>query len=109
MTATAEREERMTEWSDGRLDEFAQRIDERFDRAEERADDRFSEVNRRFDDVGRRFEEVNGRFNHVDREFARVHDRLDDLVKVMIGGVIALTGAVLAGFAALVVLFATQF
>lgn len=73
----------MAEWSDGRLDEFAQRVYDRFDR-------------------------VDRRFDRVDHEFARINDRLDDLVKVMIAGIIALTGAVLAGFAALVVLFVTQ-
>jgi hypothetical protein len=101
MTVTAEKEGRMAEWSDGRLDEFAQRVDERFDRAEQRGDDRAVEVDRRFSEVGRRFD-------RVDHEFARINDRLDDLVKVMIAGIIALTGAVLAGFAALVVLFVTQ-
>jgi hypothetical protein len=61
MAVTAEREGRMAEWSDGRLDEFAQRVDERFDRsdgkteerfdrAEQRANDRSVVVDRRFDD-----------------------------------------------------------
>lgn len=113
----------MAEWSDGRLDEFAQRVDERFDRAEEKAaegfdgvdvrfdraeqrvGDRFAEVDRRFDEANRRFDVIDRR---LDREFARVNDRLDDLVKVMIAGIITFTGAVLAGFAALVVLFVTQ-
>jgi hypothetical protein len=101
----SEREGRMAEWSDGRMDEFALRVDERFDRAEEKTDERFDRAEQRADD---RFSESNRRFDHGDREFARINDRLDDLVKVMIGGIIALTGAILAGFAALVVLFSTQ-
>jgi hypothetical protein len=116
MTVTAEMEGRMAEWSDGRLDEFAQRVDERFDRAEEkteerfdraeqRASDRAAEVDLRFNEIGRRFDSVDRR---LERDSARINDRLDDLVKVMIAGIIALTGAVLAGFAALVVLFVTQ-
>jgi hypothetical protein len=113
MALTAEREGRMAEWSDGRLDEFALRVDERFDRAEEKTDERFDRVeqraNDRFSEVDRCFEEVGRRFDHGDREFARINDRLDDLAKVMIGGILTLTGAILAGFAALVVLFSTQF
>ncbi len=41
-------------------------------------------------------------------ESDRVDNRLDDLVKVLIGGFIGFTGAVMAGFGALVVLFATE-
>jgi hypothetical protein len=112
----SEREGRMSEWSDGRLDEFALRVDERFDRAEEKTDERFDraeeKTDERFDRAEQRaddrFSESNRRFDHGDREFARINDRLDDLVKVMIGGIVALTGAILAGFAALVVLFSTQ-
>jgi hypothetical protein len=106
MTVTAEREGRMAGWSDGRLDEFALRVDERFDRAEQRAEERFDRAERRADD---RSLEVDRRFDHSDREFARINDRLDDLVKVMIAAMLTLTGAILAGFGALVVLFSTQF
>jgi chromosome segregation ATPase len=131
MTVTAEREGPVAEWSDGRLDEFAIRVDERFDRAEEKTDerfdraeqragDRFAEVDRRFDKVDRQFDEVDRRFDAVDRrlesvdrrlerDFGRINDRLDDLVKAMIAAMVTLTGAILAGFAALVVLFSTQF
>jgi hypothetical protein len=51
---------------------------------------------------------VDKRFDRVDREFARVNDRLDDLVKVMIAGFITSTGGILAGFGAMIVLMATQ-
>jgi hypothetical protein len=51
---------------------------------------------------------VDKRFNGVDRQLERVNDRLDDLIKVLIAGIIAFTGAVLAGFASIVVLIATQ-
>jgi hypothetical protein len=98
----------MAEWSDGRLDEFAVRIDERFDRV----DEKFEEVDRRFDKVDRRFDEADQRFNRVDDRleagFNRVNDRLDDLVKVLIAGIIAFTAAILAGFGAILVLIATQ-
>jgi hypothetical protein len=90
-------EEAMAEWSDGRLDEFALRIDERFGRFDER-----------FEEVDQWFLAVHRRFDKVDREFVRINDRLDDLVKVLIAGFISFTGAILAGFGALVVLIATQ-
>ena len=51
---------------------------------------------------------VDKRFNRVDRQLERVNDRLDDLIRVLIAGIIAFTGAVLAGFASIVVLIATQ-
>jgi hypothetical protein len=59
----------------------------------------------RLDDFARSVDE---RFNGVDRQLERVNDRLDDLIKVLIAGIIAFTGAVLAGFASIVVLIATQ-
>lgn len=51
---------------------------------------------------------VDRRFNGVDHQLERVNDRLDDLIKVLTAGIIAFTGAVLAGFASIVVLIATQ-
>jgi hypothetical protein len=51
---------------------------------------------------------VNGRFDEMDHELARVNDRLDDLIKVLIGGIIAFTAASLSGFIAMAVVIATQ-
>jgi hypothetical protein len=76
-----------TRWNDDRLGEFA------------------SDVKERFDQVGRRFDRIDDR---QVVEFGRVNDRLDDLVKVLIGGVIALTAAIIAGFSGIIVLIATQ-
>jgi hypothetical protein len=64
-------------WNDDRLDEFAANVD-------------------------RRFEQVDKRFDKVDREIARVNDRLDDLMKVLIVGFIGLIGVVLAGVFSLI-------
>ena len=74
-------------WNDDRLDEFARNVDKRFD-----------QVDKRFDRLDER----------IEAGFNRVNDRLDDLVKVLIAGIITLTGAILAGFAAILVLVATQ-
>lgn len=70
-------------WNDDRLDEFATNVDKRFD-------------------------QVDKRFDKVDRQFDRVNDRLDFLVKAMIGMAISLTSAMIAGFAGIIVLIATQ-
>jgi hypothetical protein len=106
--ATADREAAMAEWSDGRLDEFAVRIDERFDRVDERFTESDRRMDERFDRVDEKFARVDRRFGEVSHELGRVNDRLDDLVKVLIAGIITFTGAILAGFGAIVVLIATQ-
>jgi hypothetical protein len=102
----------MAEWSNGRLDEFATRIDERFDRAEEKTDERFDRIEEAADQgftrVDEKFVEVDRRLGYLDREVGRVNNRLDDLIKVLIAGFIGFTGAVIAGFAAMVALFAAQ-
>ncbi len=51
---------------------------------------------------------VDRRFDKVDRQFDRVNDRLDFLGKAIIGMAISLTSAVIAGFAGIIVLIATQ-
>lgn len=72
-----------TRWNDDRLDDFARSVD-------------------------RRFDEVDRRFDKVDRQFERVNDRLDFLGRAIIGLAISLTSAVMAGFAGIIVLIATQ-
>jgi hypothetical protein len=67
-------------WTDARLDDFAAHTDQRFDSLERRMENGFAEINARF----------------------------DALQRVLIQGVIALSGAFIAGFAALIVLVATQ-
>lgn len=81
-------------WNDDRLDEVVGTIDRRFD-----------QVDRRFDRIEDR---MDSRFGHVDHELTRVNDRLDDLVHVIVGGFIALTCGIVAGFVAMTVLVATQ-
>lgn len=71
-------------WTDERLDEFGKRIDERFDRV----DQRFDEVDVEFKDVAKRLDKIDG--------------RLESMQKTLIFGVIAMSSAYIAGFAALV-------
>ncbi|MBS1889374.1 MAG: hypothetical protein JSU06_19515 [Actinobacteria bacterium] len=109
----------MTEGSEVGLADFAARMDERFDRVDEkldRADEKMVErldraeerSDGRFARVDERFVEVNRRLGYLDHEVGRVNDRVDDLVKVLIGGLVGFTGAILAGFAAILAMIATQ-
>jgi septation ring formation regulator EzrA len=69
-------------------------------------------VDKRFDKVDERFDRVDERFDRIEDRmesgFNRLNDRIDDLAKVLIGGVIAFTAAMLAGFAGILALIATQ-
>jgi tetrahydromethanopterin S-methyltransferase subunit G len=71
-------------WTDQRLDEFGKRVDERFDR------------------VDQRFNEVDAKFKDVDKRLDKIDSRLESMQKTMILGVIAMSSAYIAGFAALV-------
>jgi DNA anti-recombination protein RmuC len=71
-------------WTDERLDEFGKRIDERFDRIDER------------------FNEVDAKFKQMDKRFDKIDGRLESMQKTLTFGVIAMSSAYIAGFAALV-------
>lgn len=125
-----ERFDRVDEKSDERFARIEEAARERFARAEEVAEERFARTNERSDArfrelVGRieqvdknakaesvrareRSEEVERRLTRLDHETDRLHDRLDDLVRLFIGGFAAFAGAVMACFGALIVLIATQ-
>jgi hypothetical protein len=74
-------------WTDERLDDLNHRVDLGFER-----------LDRRFDSVDARF----------DRLESRLDSRFDSMQRTMVQGVIALTGGMLAGFAAIIALIATQ-
>lgn len=88
-------------WTDERLDDFRDRVDQRFD-----------EVDRRFDDVDRRLDKVEGEVKELRREwnvkFERIDARLDSIQRSMALGAVTLAGSMLAGFAAISTLIATQ-
>ena len=77
-------------WTDERLDHFAEKVDWRFDQ------------------VDRRFDEVDRRLDKVDHELHRVNDRLDGLARTMVHGFVAMTAAMMAGYAATIGLVVTQ-
>ena len=74
-------------WTDERLDDFSKHVDQRFDWVEGQVRELRSEF------VEFRAE-MNGRFEKMDA-------RLDSMQRTMIQGAIAMTAAILAGFAAM--------
>src|SRR3954447_25083299 len=98
-------------WTDERLDNFRGRVEERFDAVDRRFDAverRFDEVDRQFDEVDRRFGEVDERFDQVDARLGRVEDGLDSIQRTMVHGANAMSAAMVAGFAGVMGLLATQ-
>lgn len=85
-------------WTDERPDDFRGEVNRRFD-----------EVDRRLDKVDKRFGQVDERFDQVKHELNRVNDRLDSIGRAIIFSAFTLAGAMLAGYAAMIALFATQF
>jgi len=121
------------EWTEGRLDELSSKVDKGFERVDRRfdgVDRRFDQVNRRFEQVDRRFEQVDRRFEKVDAaigglrlemttEFTAVRAEmketrselvasLNSVQRTMVQMMVALTAAILAGFAGICTLIATQ-
>jgi DNA anti-recombination protein RmuC len=88
-------------WTDERLDDLNRSVAERFDH-----------VDRRFDQVDRRLEQMEKRFEHVDREVqamrSEMHMRFDSAQKTTVHAILAMTAAMIAGYAAVIGLFATQ-
>ena len=91
-------------WTDERLDDFGDHVDRRFDAV----DRRFDAVDRRLDEVDRCLDEVDRRFDRVDAELHRVSDRLDGMQRTMVHAAVGMSAAILAGYAALIGLVATQ-
>lgn len=82
-------------WTDERLDEFGKRMDERFDRVDERIKDLDVRVKQGFVQADKRFEVV-------DKRLDRLADGIESVQRALIFGAIAMSSAVIAGFAALV-------
>lgn len=101
------------EWTEGRLDELSSKVDKGFERVDkgfERVDRRFERVEQRFERVEQRFERVDADINALRGEMKesleRIDGRIDSVQRTIAFGAIALTGAILAGFAAICTLLA---
>jgi uncharacterized protein YPO0396 len=70
-------------WTDERLDDFRVEVD-------------------------RRFNEVDRRFDRVETELQRINDRLDGMHRTMVHGFIAMTAAMMAGYAAIIGVVVTR-
>jgi tetrahydromethanopterin S-methyltransferase subunit G len=74
-------------WTDERMDDFAARVDQRFD------------------SVDKRLDRIEDRIEHG---FARFDTRLDSIQRAMVYGMVTLTGGMLAGFSAILILIAAR-
>jgi hypothetical protein len=81
-------------WTDDRLDALNEKVDQRFD-----------QVDRRFDRIESDSREFRAELKEMRSE---TNGRLDSIQRSMVYGVVALTTGMLAGFAAMVGLVATQ-
>jgi hypothetical protein len=75
-------------WTDARLDDFRSDVDRRFD-----------EVDRRFDKVDERFDKVEGEIRELRTE---IKNGFESIQRSMVQGVVGLSAAFIAGFAAIV-------
>ncbi len=98
-------------WTDERLDDLNARVDRGF----EQVDKRFEQVDKRFEQVDRRFERMEGKFDRVDERFALIDQRfvqmgmaLEGINRRLTQGLIGIAAAMMAGFAAIIALIATQ-
>jgi Skp family chaperone for outer membrane proteins len=82
------------EWAEGRLDELSKKVDMGF----ERVDRRFEQV-----DAG-----LTGLRTEMKTEFTAIRTEMNGIQRTMIQMMVALTAAILAGFAGICTLIATQ-
>jgi hypothetical protein len=92
-------------WTDERLDDLNRRVGEGFGRLDSRIDRVGGEVHAFRAEANGRFEVVHHEINELRAE---MNSRLDSMRRTMVQGAIALSASVLAGFAALLGLVATQ-
>jgi hypothetical protein len=87
------------EWTEGRLDELSSKVDRGF----EQVDRRFEKVDA---DIHTLRVEMKTEFAALRRESERTHDRIDSVQRVIAFAAVALTSAIIAGFAAMCTLLA---
>lgn len=91
-------------WTDKRLDDFRAGVNRRFGEV----DRRFDEVDRRFEQVDARFDRVDARFDRVDAKFDAMNERFDSMYQLILRLGIGFGTAMVALFAALLGIIATQ-
>jgi hypothetical protein len=95
-------------WTDDRLDNLNEKVDRRFDEV----DRRFDELCRRLDGSDERFAEAKAdsseRFAELKAGNGEMTSRLDSVQHAVIYLAVSLTAGIIAGFAAICLLIATQ-
>jgi hypothetical protein len=99
-------------WTDDRLDDLNRKVDQRFDRVDDRFDQADREAERRFKEVDRRLDGFEVDIREVRAQItelgAQTHARLDSIQRSIMFGALTLTGGMIAGFAGMITLVATQ-
>jgi hypothetical protein len=101
--AVAEKEAGMTEWNDGRLDEFRERVDDgfakvdkRFDQSDRKIDTGFARLDSKIDEgIGRLDGKLSEGLARIDEKFLAVNNRLDGFYRVLLQGTVAMIVGVL--------------
>jgi hypothetical protein len=98
------------EWTEGRLDDLSSKVDQGFEKAD--ADARVSRIEMRTEFAAMRSEmkgmrvELRDEIKGLRGEMGRIDERIDSVQRAIAFGAVALTGAILAGFAAMCTLLA---
>jgi len=99
------------EWTEGRLDELSRHVDRGFDQVDQRFEKVEAEIVGLRLEMRTEFTEMRTEFTEMRSEmkgdFDRVNARIDSVQRTIAFGAVALTGAILAGFAAICTLIAT--
>ncbi len=91
-------------WTDERLDDLNARVDRGF----EQVDKRFEQVDRRFERMEGKFDRVDERFQLIDQRFVQMGMALEGINRRLTQGLIGIAATMMAGFAAIIALIATQ-
>lgn len=100
------------EWTDGRLDELSNKVDKGFERVEAEVQTLRLEMRTEFTAVRAEMNDLRGDMNDLQGDMkamgSELTGRLDSIHRVMIQMMVALTAAILAGFAGICTLIAAE-
>jgi hypothetical protein len=105
-------EEMAQEWTEGRLDELSGKVDKGFERVESEVQTLRLEMRTEFTETRTEFTAVRAEINDLRGDMKAMGNeltgRLDSIHRVMIQMMVALTAAILAGFAGICTLIAAE-
>jgi archaellum component FlaC len=90
------------EWTEGRLDELSKTVDRGFGQVDQRFDRVEAEIRGVRIEIKDEFKAVRGEINGVRGEINGVREEINGVQRTMVFGFIAMTSAIVTGFAALV-------